>query len=93
MEPGPRTILHDTSPEGERRRLEILRELGPAFGLEMTLALSWDTLRKELAGFDREHPNATPRERRDWLLRSRYGDEVADSYWEVCDRTGRDGCG
>lgn len=77
----PRPLSRDTPLDVERRWLAMLREKGPAFRLEKTMELSSACRRLAMAAYCRVHPDASPREQRDWMLRTCYGDDVADRYF------------
>jgi len=87
----PRSLSDDTPLEVERRWIAGLRDKGPAWRMERMMAWSATVLRMAEAAFDRVHPDATPRQRRDWILRTRYGDDVADRYAALRWRENEDG--
>ncbi|MDX2152342.1 MAG: hypothetical protein SFV54_16510 [Bryobacteraceae bacterium] len=68
----------DTSPDARRFYYRRLAELAPAerAAIAVELCQASDALLRE--GIRRRHPYAGPEEVNYWLLRSRYGRELAD---------------
>ena len=75
-----RPLSEDTPLVAERAWIAALRAKGPAWRFEQGLAWSAAVHRMALDAFDRIRPQATAAERRDWMLRQCYGDEVAERY-------------
>ena len=70
-------LSQDTPLEVERAWLDGMRAKGAPWSLYRTLELSSACWRGALAAFERAHPDATRAERDLWLLRERYGEDLA----------------
>jgi len=76
--PAPmKPLSRDTPLEVERVWLEGLRAKGAAWRLYRTLELSSACWRSAIAAYERAHPGASRTERDLWLVRERYGDDLA----------------
>ena len=76
----PRTLTSDTSPAAESAWIAVLRGKGPSWRMARMMEWSATVRAMAMAAFDRRHPDASAVERRDWMLRQCYGDELADRY-------------
>jgi hypothetical protein len=77
--------LQDDTPLAiERLWLEALRAKGPLWRLRRTFELTDACFRWGTAAYERTHPEATPAERDEWLLRERYGDDLAQRVMAHC---------